>query len=100
VSSTTVYWTDLGSGAVLFAPIGGGTVTTFASGLGGPDQCTVDGTSVYWTNNADGTVVSLSIGSDGGAPTTLASGQTLPEGIAVDATYVSGPTRPILGEPS
>jgi hypothetical protein len=41
---------------------------------------------VYWTNYNDGTVMKAPLG--GGAPTILASGQSGPAGIVVDATSV------------
>jgi hypothetical protein len=45
----------------------------------------VDATSAYWTN-VGGTVMKVGLG--GGTPTTLASGQSGPSGIAVDAKSV------------
>lgn len=50
------------------------------------DGIAVDGASVYWTNGNLDTVVKVGLG--GGTPTTLASGQTVPQKMAVDATHV------------
>jgi hypothetical protein len=46
----------------------------------------VDGTSAYWTNSGVGTVLKVPLA--GGTPTTLASGQCTPAGIAIDSTSV------------
>lgn len=81
-----VYWTQPGSptGNVVKTPIGGGTLTTLASGLMGPNGIALDTKHVYWTDNGSGDVMELALG--GTSPSTLASGQTRAEGMAVDGT--------------
>ncbi len=113
VDGTSAYWgTSPGVGCTIGAPcpcnvmrvgLGGGTPVTLASEqpfLGG---LAVDGTNVYWVTQGhfpggpggspaaeaaiqDGTVMKIAVG--GGEPTTLASGQGAPCGIAVDAESV------------
>ena len=71
-------------------PVGGGSVTTLASGQNDPGSLVVDGTHVYWVTTAvpsyDGTVNEVPLG--GGSVTTLASGQNDPSSLAVDGTHV------------
>jgi len=100
VDATSVYWTNRSfcGGSVMKVPLGGGTPVTLASGQVMPTGIAVDATSVYWTNPLDsngdssggrvttGTVMKVPLG--GGAPTTLASQQAGPEGLAVDGTSV------------
>jgi hypothetical protein len=69
VDAERVYWADYGvggnDGAVMTVPIGGGTVTTLATGQTGPNCLVVDDDSVYWTDYGDGLLTEGSIVSDG-----------------------------------
>jgi hypothetical protein len=70
-----VYWIDPVANAVMHVPVGGGTVTTFASGQGVVNGgLAVDGGVVYWA--AGGNLWSApDFGSgDGGSPLMLAAG--------------------------
>lgn len=82
-----LYWIDDTLNAVTEMPIGGGAVTTLASGLlswfGG--SLGVDARNVYFTSPAAGTITQVPIG--GGTLVTVASGQD-PYGVAVNPTSV------------
>jgi hypothetical protein len=85
VDGSNVYWTDFGvgktDGAVYSMPLGGGTVTTMASGIGGPRQLAVDSANVYFTAYNEGLVYEEAIGSM--HPGVVAS-VVAPNGIAAD----------------
>jgi hypothetical protein len=97
VDGTNVYWTNYdndgavgggttNSGAVLQAPIGGGTVVTLQTGLEDPYGIAVDSTSVYFTTYAGGRVKKVPIG--GGSVVTLAQGLNEPCYVAVSGGNV------------
>ncbi len=51
VDSSNVYFTsEVGAGALLTVPIGGGTAATFVSAQTYPFAVTVDARNVYWTD--------------------------------------------------
>jgi hypothetical protein len=94
IDAANVYWTTSDGGTVLTAPIGGGAASTLATVQPGPKGIAVSGDDVYWTNwgpgsgaPGSGSVMSHSaLGGLGEQPTTLASGQSYPSAIALDAT--------------
>jgi hypothetical protein len=53
VNATTIYWVDQGSGtgtgAVMSAPLAGGTVTTVVSGESYPEFIALNSANLYWT---------------------------------------------------
>jgi hypothetical protein len=63
VDATSVYWARHGDsacqGTVVKVPVGGGILTTLASGLASPYGVAVDGTSVYLTDLVDGNILKV-----------------------------------------
>ncbi len=89
VDATHIYWANKDteySQSLKKMPVGGGAVTTLASGHLNPIQIALDASYVYWTGGIDSNVMRVSLA--GGAVTALASGQEFPLGIAADATRV------------
>jgi len=91
LDSSYVYWSaqgtgGIGSGVVLKAHKGGGPVITVASGLQDPRDIAVDptGGNAYWVDNTAQVVMRCATSGCGSSPTTLASAQGSPGGIAVD----------------
>jgi len=88
-----VYWTNSSTGAVMRVTAAGTNPTplipiptmvgTIPTGI----AVSPSGTAVYWTNRTSSGSV-MSVPSGGGAATPLATGQTLPTGIATDGTSV------------
>ncbi len=79
VDSTYVYWgvnTRGFNGLIMAAPVAGGEVVTFASGIEclAPQGLASDGTNVYWTSLGGGGVL-MKAPAAGGAATTLVSGE-------------------------
>ena len=92
-SGRHVYWVNFtdqttASGTVNKVPVGGGSVTTLASGQIAPASVAVDGKYVYWVNFNPFTGTVNKVPLDGGSVTTLATGQDLPYSVAVDGTHV------------
>jgi hypothetical protein len=83
-----VYWTDP-YGSIMTVPSVGATPITLVAGSGtggwsgGP--LAIDATSVYW---ADESATLRSVPKGGGATTTIATGETEPQSLAVDESFV------------
>lgn len=89
VDSTSVYWTNAVDGTVLKAPVGGGTVTTLASGQGDVMGVTVDSTSVYFTRGPAVYPLVGRVPLQGGPVTTLSCCDDNMKGpVAVDSASV------------
>jgi sugar lactone lactonase YvrE len=90
-----VYFTETGLGDVDGVPIGGGTVSMFATGQMGPRGIALDTSNIYWTDSVSGDVLALSL--TGTTPTTLATGQAGASGMAVDAKNAYWSTQTSMG---
>ena len=67
-------------------PIGGGALTTLATGQSYPVQAQVDGSWLYWANGGASTIARRSL--SGGAATVIASSAGYTDGVCVDADWV------------
>jgi Collagen triple helix repeat (20 copies) len=81
----SVYWTEIGTGNVMAAPLAGSPVV-LAGGQSEPFGITVRGGQVFWTN-VNGATVSTAPAA-GGTPTTLATAQVNPVSVAANATML------------
>lgn len=78
-----VYWSNAlpGAGAILKAPLNGGSATTLAASLGSPRSIAIDSHYLYWVDEDKGTLSKVSL--DGGTPEVLTSGFKAPRVVAV-----------------
>jgi sugar lactone lactonase YvrE len=86
LDASSLYWASPEDDGIYKVAIGGGSVTTLATGQPDPTAVAVDGAFVYWTNSAGGTVMKVPKG--GGSVVTVASGQDKPVDLAVDSEGV------------
>jgi hypothetical protein len=98
IDGSSVYWSVLppgpraAQGAILRAPLGGGTITTLASftpyNFG---SIVVDDTSVYWSNTPDSSMTDVQItkaDKNGGGPPVVIATSPGPTGMVLDATSI------------
>jgi sugar lactone lactonase YvrE len=93
VNDHDVFWFNAGStgqGSVLSVPVGGGTVRTVVSGLGGGGSIAIDSANVYVADEYDGYVLRAPLTGvpDGGTATAMAAKQASPSAVAADAANV------------
>jgi sugar lactone lactonase YvrE len=88
------------SGAIAFAPIGGGTPTVLASSLGFTAGIASDASNVYWVDQDQGTISRVPLG--GGSATVLASGLKTPGGLALQngTLYLTDAAGDLLAVPA
>jgi hypothetical protein len=89
LDANNVYWAiDSGAGAVMKAPLAGGTPVALVPAQASSYGIAVDANYVYWTlSTAAGSVMKAPL-AGGGPVVTLASGQATPTNLVVDSTYV------------
>lgn len=102
LDAESIYWTtegiDVANGTVMKVPRAGGAPVSLATGHGTPSSIAVVDGFVYWTSRGTpgvpntGSVNRVAIA--GGAITEIAAAQPSPFSLAVDATHVTGRTRP------
>jgi hypothetical protein len=88
VSTSAVFFTVSGAGAVLSVPIAGGVATGLSNGQDGPSGIAVDSSLAFWASVDDGTISSEPLVSGGGLSNTVATVQGFPQDVATDGTYV------------
>ncbi len=85
IYQSTLYWTDIGTGAVMtWMP--GSTATTLSTSLS-PGSLAVDSSGVYWIDNRT-TIMRAPLTGSAVAAQTLATGQTAAIAIATNSTSV------------
>jgi hypothetical protein len=84
VDKTNVYWST--HNQVARCPIGGSTPTTMANLY--VDALAVDSTDVYWALPNSGMIQKCATGGCNNMPTTIATGQSNPHHVALDASAV------------
>jgi hypothetical protein len=94
LTDTAVYW-GADNMYILMAPLAGGIASTLVWSPWMGDMA-VNATEVYWTDGTTGEV--LSVPPDGGATSTIASGQTSPDYLALGPAGVYWTTEPSSGD--
>jgi hypothetical protein len=90
ITATSAFWANRDDGTIMRFDVASGTFGPFVKQLDGPFGLATDGTFVYWTSRNGVTPDAGSIGRialNGTQQATLATGQTTPRAVAVDATY-------------
>jgi hypothetical protein len=90
--ATGLYWSDP-YGSIMTVPSVGATPVTLAAGSsgtvgwsGGP--LAMDATNVYWADENGGPATLRSVPKAGGTTTTIATGETQTQSVAVDESFI------------